>query len=107
VGWKFVSDLLTESTSLSCSALLSFFCSHNKHKKVTFNYMSPNGGKETWFVSIAFSNTVPDKKFIYNLLSDIRMILHCKWRSILKEAVFAYFTGNTAFSTQFQLCRMD
>jgi hypothetical protein len=69
--------------------------------------MSPNGGKETWYVSIAFSNIVLDKKFIYNLLSDIRMILHCKWRSILKESIFAYFTDNTAFSTQFQLCRMD
>jgi hypothetical protein len=63
--------------------------------------------KRRGLFSSAFSNTVSDKKFTYNLVSDSRMIMHCKWRSIVQEAVFAYIARSTAFAIQFPLFRMD
>jgi len=63
--------------------------------------------KRNGLLSSAFGNTVSNKKFTYNLVSESRMIMHCKWRVILKKAVFVYITGSTAFATQFPLFRMD
>jgi hypothetical protein len=63
--------------------------------------------KRNGLLSSAFSNTVSNKKFTYNLVSESRMIMHCKWRGILKKAVFVYITESTTFATQFPLFRMD
>jgi hypothetical protein len=63
--------------------------------------------KRNGLLSSAFSNTVLDKKFTYNLVSESRKIMHCKWRGIMKKAVFVYVTGSTALAFQFPLFRMD